>query len=211
MLGGFHENHPFSIGSYCSVPKYCLAGVPDHGTVLFKIHFMIQVEYPMKRIVVFGFCVHLLMAMNGCGSVDTEFRPVSGVVTYDGVAVEGASIAFIPTDNSGVAATGITNASGKYTLTSTTAKKFGTGAKPGKYLVKITKTETAPDPDQDAFDKGEITYDEFQVRKTKRSPYKNMPGSKNLIPTRYANQLTSKLEATVEDKKNNECDFALEK
>ena len=38
-----------------------------------------------------------------------------------------------------------------------------------------------------------------------------MPGSRNLIPVKYANQLTSKLEAVVEDKKNNECDFTLEK
>ena len=169
-----------------------------------------RMDVIMKKIVGFGFCVLVLLAMNGCGKVDAEFRHVSGIVTYDGAPLEGASVAFVPVDESGVAATGVTDASGKYSLTSTTAKKFGTGAKPGKYLVKISKSEASADPDQDAFDSGEITYEEYQARKARKGPF-SAPGSKSLIPVRYANQLTSKLEATVEDTKNNECNFTLEK
>ncbi|MCL2118472.1 MAG: carboxypeptidase-like regulatory domain-containing protein [Planctomycetaceae bacterium] len=101
----------------------------------------------MKKYAGIGVCLLLLVTMHGCGSVDAEFRPVSGIVTYDGTLLEGASVAFVPVDNSGVAATGTTDATGKYTLTSTTAKKFGTGAKPGKYLVKISKTEASVNPD----------------------------------------------------------------
>ena len=174
------------------------------------LNFTSRMDVIMKKIVGFGFCVLVLLAMNGCARVDSEFRHVSGIVTYDGAPLEGASVAFVPVDESGVAATGTTDVSGKYFLTSTTAKKFGTGAKPGKYLVKVTKTESSADPDQDAFDSGEITYEEYQARKARKGPF-SMPGSKSLIPVRYANQLTSKLEATVEDKKSNECNFTLEK
>jgi len=164
----------------------------------------------MKKIVGFGFCVLLLVVMNGCGGPDASFRRVSGIVTYDGVPVEGAFVAFIPQDSSGIAAQGTTDASGKYTLTSATAKRSDTGAKPGKYFVKISKTEVAVDPDQAAFDRGEISYDELQVRKASKGPYVGT-FSRDLIPARYANHRTSGLEATVENKRDNECDFTLEK
>ena len=163
----------------------------------------------MKRIIGFALCIFALMVVGGCSNPDAEFRQVSGVITYNGAPVEKAMVAFVPTDDSGIAATGMTDAAGKYTLTSTTAKRYGTGAKPGKYFVKVTKTDAPVDLDQEAFDKGEITYDELQERKAKKGPYTSM-ASKSLIPAKYANHLTSKLEATVENKKDNEFNFVLE-
>jgi len=164
----------------------------------------------MERIISFGFCVFVLLSMSGCGGVDAEFRPVSGTVTYGGAPLEGASVFFVPLNETGIAATGATDASGKYSLTSTTAKRFGSGAKPGQYRVRITKSEDTVNPDQEAFDKGEITYEELQERKARRGPYGGGIVAKDLIPSKYGNPLTSGLQATVEDKKSNEINFDLE-
>jgi len=163
----------------------------------------------MYRFAFFALGVLLFATVLGCGRGDAAFRRVSGIINFEGKPLEGATVVFVPKDDDGVAATGTTDAAGKYSLTSTTAKKFGSGAKPGQYFVKITKSVSSADPDQEAFESGQITYEEFQEKKARKGPF-SMPGSKTLIPLRYANQLTSNLEALVEDKKSNEFNFDLD-
>jgi hypothetical protein len=76
----------------------------------------------------------------GCGGSDfPDTVPASGTVTYNGEAVEGALVTFSPTGVGEVsAASGTTDASGKFTLTSFVA---GDGAMVGSYMVSISKTE----------------------------------------------------------------------
>src|SRR5947209_14577793 len=64
--------------------------------------------------------------------------PVTGTVTMQGQPVAGAAITFVPTGKEGEAASAITDAAGKYALTTWRA---GDGARPGQYRVKVSKQE----------------------------------------------------------------------
>jgi hypothetical protein len=82
----------------------------------------------------FGLCVCL-----GCGS-ETGLEglvEVSGLITYDGKPVEAATVAFVP-EGEGRAASGMTDADGKFQLTTL---KPGDGARPGRYKVTVSKVE----------------------------------------------------------------------
>lgn len=68
---------------------------------------------------------------------------VTGTVTYNGQAVEGATVTFGPASAEGHAASGKTNASGQFTLSTF---EQGDGAVPGTYIVTIFKTEGEPAP-----------------------------------------------------------------
>ncbi|MDB5308321.1 MAG: hypothetical protein JWO38_2523 [Gemmataceae bacterium] len=70
-------------------------------------------------------------AVAGCGS---GLTPVSGVVKLDGAPVEGATVTFV-TEDGKQSATGFTDASGNFTLT-TDAKA---GARAGHYKVVVVK------------------------------------------------------------------------
>lgn len=63
---------------------------------------------------------------------------VTGTVTYNGTAVDGATVTFGPASAEGHAASGKTNASGQFTLSTF---EQGDGAVPGTYIVTIFKTE----------------------------------------------------------------------
>ena len=62
---------------------------------------------------------------------------VTGTVTYQGKPIDGASVAFSP-DGKGRAASGRTDATGRFQLTTLDAND---GALPGKYKVAISKVE----------------------------------------------------------------------
>lgn len=73
-----------------------------------------------------------LLSLTGCGG--SPYVPVTGVVTLDGKAVEGAAVMFIPVADHHLPATGKTDANGKFTLKTNSAD----GAMPGDYLVTVT-------------------------------------------------------------------------
>lgn len=87
--------------------------------------------------------VILTGALAGCGGSSDlpDLVPVSGTVTLDGKPLEGASVFFeLQDDVEGKKSSfGQTDSSGKYELTF----GGGTGARPGKHLVKISKQESA--------------------------------------------------------------------
>ena len=87
-------------------------------------------------------CLALLACLVGCpgggGADRPETVPVTGTVTYNGSAVEGATVTFSPTASGGTASIGTTGANGKFTLQSQWGSK---GAVPGNYAVAISKTE----------------------------------------------------------------------
>lgn len=90
----------------------------------------------------------LLIAVTGCGpggSAAIKTDLVEGVVTLDGQAVEGATVTFVPVqEGAGAAATGMTDAAGKYRLTAVGEGQggaAGAGTLPGEYYVGVLKDE----------------------------------------------------------------------
>jgi hypothetical protein len=162
----------------------------------------------------FGFlaltaCCYLV----GCNGSNPSTSPVSGVVTLDGKAVEGASVVFNPVDPALRPAMGITDAQGKYVLGTF---KADDGAMPGQYKVTVTKywSEAGDSPydkpaEPEAKPAKEMT-DEEQ-RAAYQEAYKNAPkgppkgGAKapksgNHLPKAYESADTSGLTHTVTDK-----------
>jgi hypothetical protein len=146
----------------------------------------------------------------GCRSDKTnpEFRNVTGTVFWNGSPVEGARITFFPLDDSGISATGFTDAQGKYSLTATNSLVGGTGTKPGQYRVTIKKTEIHVNKNQEDLDAGRITSEEYTKRQYSKPPTLEKP--KNFLPEKYANQTHSPLKVVVEDKRENVIDFQLD-
>ena len=118
----------------------------------------------------------LVVALAGCGG-GLERIPVSGTVTLDGKPVEGAAVVFAPAAG-GPAASGTTDAQGKFQLTTVNEP----GAVPGEHVVTITKQTMHG-----------ITED-------------GMPGPGGIriewhVPQRYSNAKTSGLKAAVRSDK----------
>ena len=151
----------------------------------------------------------IVLILAGCQKqhrANPEFRLIKGTVTFNGAPVEGAIVAFVPTDSTGHSAGGKTDGAGFYTLTADNALVPGSGTKPGKYKVTVKKTEAPVDPDQQDFESGKITADELMQRMAERKPLR----PKNLLPDKYADANTTPLEVTVEDKKENVIDLPIE-
>ncbi len=153
------------------------------------------------------------LVLAGCSGDNLEpVHPVTGTVMMKGKPVEGAIVAFTPTDG-GTAASGATDSTGTYKLTT---RSSGDGAVAGKYSVTIAKYDkrleekkaatTAPGELADPYD---ITneyptgYDEMQASEIAASL------SKNLLPPRFANPAMSKLSAEVSEG-TNAFDFKLD-
>jgi hypothetical protein len=116
-------------------------------------------------------------ALAGCNRSGLDLAPVEGVVMYQGTPLSDAGVMFKPSQ--GPYATGVTDAEGKFTLTTANHE----GALIGDHQVSISKFET----------------------KTRYAPGNPNPiySTKPLIPKRYFDVSTSKLIATVADDDNN--------
>lgn len=114
--------------------------------------------------------------------------PVTGVVTFDEKPLASATVMFNPLDGQGHGSIALTDDAGRYKLTTF---KPGDGVVPGDYRVAITK----------------IVY----PGSANESPLTASADPRNILPIRYANDLTSGLTATVEAKPDNTFDFALAK
>jgi hypothetical protein len=138
----------------------------------------------------------LLLLLSSCSSREASDRPrtypVTGVVTYQGNPVEGATVTFIGEKYS---ATGRTDSQGRYKLTTFQA---GDGAVPGDYQVTIMKM-AAPNykDDESQEPSGDETGEEPNVQRP--TPQ---------IPVQYANPQTSHLRAKVLPE-SNQLDFPL--
>jgi hypothetical protein len=100
-----------------------------------------------------------LLGMVGCGP---SYKSVEGVVTLDGKAVEGATVVFVADDGSGNTASGLTDASGKFTLTAGNKK----GAVAGNYKVLITKTKAVGEGGAGGLKPGSPEYIELMKKKS---------------------------------------------
>jgi hypothetical protein len=93
---------------------------------------------PRRVLIVAAASVAAVFLATGCGGDKKKLAKVSGKVTLDGKALDGASVVFNPVDG-GRPATGVTGADGHFTLTTYTS---GDGAQLGEHKVTITKTTT---------------------------------------------------------------------
>lgn len=89
-------------------------------------------------------CTQLsLLLLAGCSSDDRPATyPVTGVVTLDGKAVEGASITFVSAADINLSASARSDAAGNYTLGTFAA---GDGAVEGMFKIRVTKFASGPE------------------------------------------------------------------
>lgn len=134
---------------------------------------------------ILSLCV-LPVGLTGCGGTsEPKIVPVSGVVTLNGVAVEGATVTFLPDDSTHSPATSKTDENGKFQLTT---KTFGDGAMIGTHKIKVTQYSTGV---------GKSPYDEdFASTNVEELPE---PVTTNAMPEKYALVTTSGLTFEVVD------------
>jgi hypothetical protein len=129
-----------------------------------------------------------IMLFVACGpSADIKTVPATGMVTYKGKPVEGATISFIP-DGPQRAATAISGPNGKYELTTLDQ----TGAMPGNYTVLVRKLDipaasTAPVSMEEA------------LKLNTRPP----PAPKDLVPSKYSDPARTPLRFEVKAREAN--------
>ncbi|HVA51244.1 MAG TPA: carboxypeptidase-like regulatory domain-containing protein [Pirellulales bacterium] len=122
---------------------------------------------------------------------------VSGVVTYKGAPVEGATVVFAP-PGGGRPGTAVTDAQGHYELSTFGDKD---GAIPGDYKVTVQKTKTEGSiPD--------LSQEEMNDRQMRGE---TIPGpiTVNLLPEKYISPTTTDLNATVKLGTKNEIPLEL--
>lgn len=159
----------------------------------------------MIKLSFFGLIAFASAISIGCGGGNgfPPPSPVTGTVTYQGKPVEGASVSFLTSDSAGRAASGTTDASGVYKLTTFAPDD---GALPGSYTVTIAKsTSSIPDSEVDVTAPGE-GYEEMMAAAGSNTLSKL---NKDELPTKYSNPAESDLKASVEADKPNQFDFEL--
>jgi len=114
------------------------------------------------------------------GCQRSEFQYVEGVITLDGVPVEGASVTFRPREKGGMMAAGMSDAGGRYRLNPLRGKD-GAGVLVGEYDVSIIKTR-------------ELDVGGTSGTRTSRIEYVTPPG--------YSDTATSGLTATIKPGRN---------
>lgn len=141
------------------------------------------------------------LTLTGCGEPGLGTVKVEGTLLVDGQPMEGVFLIFNPDNAGGRAASGRTDAQGKYSLTT---EINGDGALPGSYKISVTKHEnpandlpTEVDPNDEA--SMDAIYNAIDTSKPQKS--------KNMIDRQYENHLGSGLIATVESGGNNVFDF----
>ena len=87
------------------------------------------------------------LVITGCGPAGLKTQFVEGIVTLNGQPLDGALVTFTPVTQTpdNVSATGITDETGRYTLTaigSTISGEAGKGTIAGDHVVTIVKRET---------------------------------------------------------------------
>ena len=147
-------------------------------------------------------CVLSCAVLAGCVDDSLGTVPVTGVVELDGKPVEGATVVFKP-DGEGRAASGTTDAQGKFKLTT---EVNGDGALPGNYKVGVTKYEGGGldlPKIEDASDSAamDAIYNAAEKQGKTGKPAKNLVGAK------YSNPDGSGLTAEVKDSGTNEFSF----
>ena len=145
-----------------------------------------------KRWIVWLPAVVLALALAGCGSDRPQTIRVSGTVTLDGSPVEGATVGFTPAGG-GRLATGTTDASGKFTLTTF---EDGDGAVPGTHTVTVTKMRLSGGEGDASVDDSEGGQRDVMLSGG-MGPGQQEPTVEWLVPQKYSNPHSSDLSCEV--------------
>jgi hypothetical protein len=138
--------------------------------------------YQMSAVVV---SIFLVAGCGGGGVSGTS--PVRGKVTYNGEAVEGATISFYSEAEGVRPAVAVSASDGTYEL-----KTLDTaGAMPGKYVVLVAKTETPPELMK------EVSMDEAAA-----NAGKPLPQPKELLPPKYGDAAQTPFKVEVKSGAN---------
>jgi hypothetical protein len=129
------------------------------------------------------------LAAGGCGSGDRV--TVKGTVTLDGAPLEGANVSFMPEDDKGLPANGVTDAEGRFSLGTLKAED---GARPGSYKVTVTKVELNP-ATLETFD----SRDPAQVRAMREKASKKYKPPPSPVPAKYSDPGKTPLRWKVPD------------
>jgi hypothetical protein len=150
----------------------------------------------------------LILVCLGCSGEKLEpVYPVTGTITSKGKPVEGAIVAYTPTTPGvGISASGVTDSSGVYKLTT---RSNGDGAAAGTYGVTVAKYDKKLEPQKPKDDAKDQLADPYDITNEYPTGYNEMQASeiaaslsKNLLPAKYANPATSKLNAEVKSGTN---------
>ena len=124
--------------------------------------------------------------------------PVTGTLKQKGAPLEGATVTFVAVTKGVRAASGVTDASGQFKLTTL---QSGDGAFPGDFKVIVTKTEVV----------GKVyTSEEANAYYTQNKTRPPAPEFKDLVDKKYGNTETSGLKATVKQGEANDFTFEIE-
>lgn len=162
----------------------------------------------MKKLSCYTTLLLVIVACIGCnsGSKRPPTYQVSGTVTYQGKPLEGAMVTFVPADGVQVeAATGITDSSGKFKLTTYTADD---GANAGDFLVKVAKYD-GKKPTKEEQEAYVVSYEEEQKMQF-ATDEKPQPPAKNLLPPKYGYEGTSGITFSVTKAGPNTIDIKLD-
>ncbi len=153
------------------------------------------------------YLVLLAILISGCGRGNKlKVVPVSGSVKYKGAMVEGAVVTFV-TQASPRAAVGVTDASGKFRLTTIDTND---GAMAGDNQVTITKMPPKGGGAKEAMKSPEEYMKAMQGQPGKAAAPPNFAvDSKDSIPAKYGNPTTSGLKRTVVAGETNNFNFEL--
>ncbi len=149
-----------------------------------------------RRIVGCAVCLAFLIGFSGCapaGADHPDTASVTGTVTYNGEAVEGATVSFSPAEAGGQGAIGKTDAQGSFTVQTQWGAE---GAVPGSYKVSITKSE------------GHVTSDEDMETAQIGEDAAAAPVA-DALPAKYGSAGTSELTADVTADGENNFTFEL--
>jgi hypothetical protein len=142
----------------------------------------------------FKLCLVAVLLCLGCGqSNPLGTVPVGGKVTYNGQAVDAATVSFIP-DGDGRPATAKTGSDGTYNLNTLDWP----GAVPGPYTVVVRKSDVALASTQP------VTMEEA-LKLNNRPP----PPPKELLPAKYSDATKSPLKVEVKKGPKNAIDLPL--
>lgn len=143
-------------------------------------------------------CIFIVVLFTqGCGK-KSSVSPVQGIVTLDGTPVPDASVTFMPAEG-GRPAFGISDAQGKYTLTTF---EQGDGALHGNHLVTIMAVDESADAKAKEMAEEIGSLAELASRPAKRT-YR--------VPEIYSDKETSGLSFEVKAGEQNQADFPLSK
>ena len=156
----------------------------------------------MKQLLVLMVCLACCALLAGCrgGTSNPATVPVTGTVTLNGEAVEGATVTFTG-EGSPRPATGTTDAQGKFSLTSFEPDD---GAAPGDYAITITKyadTAGGANPDEVDTTSPDAMYGDGGP---------DAGGPKNALPAKYEVMTNTPLKETVTAGEDNNFTFNLD-